>query len=66
LEKEKESYRAKLGDYEQKTKEAENRRSTMMFENEKERVKWQLERDNLINQKNEMNEQIERLQVKKD
>lgn len=49
LEKEKEQYRYKLSENEQKTKEAENRRASMMFEYEKERAKWQLERDNLIN-----------------
>lgn len=37
-----------------------------MFEYEKERAKWQLERDNLIGQKSEMYEQIERLQIRKD
>lgn len=38
----------------------------MLFEYEKERAKWQLERDNLVSQKSEMNEQIERLSLKKD
>ena len=37
-----------------------------MFEFEKERAKWQLEKDNLVGQKSEMYEQIERLTIKKD
>ena len=49
--KDKENYRGKLNEYEQKAKEAESRRASLMFEYEKERAKWQLERDNLINQK---------------
>lgn len=61
LEKEKEVYRMKLSEYEQKAKESEQRRASMMFEYEKERAKWQLERDNLVSQKSEMYEQIERL-----
>lgn len=32
-----------------------------MFEYEKERAKWQLERDNLLNIKQDMLEQIEKL-----
>ena len=37
-----------------------------MFEFEKERAKWQLERDNLISQRVEAQEQMERLQARKD
>ena len=37
-----------------------------MFEFEKERAKWQLERDNLMSQKSEMTETIERLSTRKD
>lgn len=37
-----------------------------MFEFEKERAKWQMERDNLLNLKVELTEQVEKLQVRKD
>jgi hypothetical protein len=37
-----------------------------MFEYEKERAKWQLERDNLLGQKAENLETIEKLQARKD
>ena len=56
LEKERETQKQRLQEVEQKCKELENRRSTMIFEFEKERAKWQLERDNLMSQKVEMNE----------
>lgn len=66
LDKEKENYKIKLSEYEQKAKESENRRAALMFEFEKERAKWQLERDNLTSQKSEMTEAIERLSTRKD
>lgn len=37
-----------------------------MFEFEKERAKWQMERDNLLNLKVELTEQVEKLQLRKD
>ena len=48
-EKDKEQYKMKLSEYEQKAKDAENRRGSMMFEHEKERAKWHLEIDGLSN-----------------
>jgi hypothetical protein len=38
-------FKAKIQEVEQKCKELENRRSTMIFEFEKERAKWGLEKD---------------------
>ena len=38
----------------------------MMFEYEKDRAKWQLEKDNLVSQKSEMQETVERIQHRKD
>ena len=40
MEKDKEQFKVKLGEYEQKAKESENRRAALMFEFEKERAKW--------------------------
>ena len=42
-------FKAKLYDIEQRNKELESKRSSMMFEFEKERAKWGLERDHLLN-----------------
>lgn len=62
LEKEREVYKTKLTDVEQKCKELENRRSSMLFEFEKERAKWGLEKDLISSQKQEIQENLERLQ----
>ena len=48
LEKERESLKARITEVEQKCKDIENKRSTMIFEFEKERAKWGLERDHLV------------------
>jgi len=45
LEKERETFKSKINEVEQKSKELENKRSTMLFEFEKERAKWSLEKD---------------------
>ena len=66
MDKDKEQYRAKLTEYEQKAKDAESRRSSLMFEFEKERAKWQLEKDNLNNIRAELTDQVEKLQLRKD
>lgn len=45
LDKEKELYKAKLNDVEKKLKEAEQKKSQLLFEFEKDRAWWTLERD---------------------
>ena len=64
--KEKETLKGKLSDIEDKFKESEKKRTNMLFEFEKERAKWALERDHLIGQKNEALENIERMEKKKE
>ncbi len=54
MEKDKDAYKQKLTEYEMKAKESESRRSSLMFEFEKERAKWQLEKDNLNNIRSEL------------
>lgn len=66
VDKDKENYRYKLGEYEQKAKDAESKRSQLMFEFEKERAKWQLEKDNLQSKTHEMEELIEKLNHRKE
>jgi hypothetical protein len=66
LDKDKDNYRVKLSEYEQKAKDAESKRSQLMFEFEKERAKWQLEKDNLQNKCHEMEEIIEKLNHRKE
>jgi malate synthase len=62
LEKERETFKQKQNDIEQKCKDLESKRSTMIFDFEKERAKWGLERDTILNQKQEIQEQLDRLQ----
>ena len=66
LEKERETYKGKLADAEAKTKEAEGKRNSLIFEFEKERAKWALEKDHLHNQKTEAQELSERLEKRKE
>jgi len=40
MDKDKEQYRMKLNEYEQKAKDSESRRAHLMFEYEKDRAKW--------------------------
>ena len=45
MEKERDTFKQRISDVEQKCKELENKRSTMIFDLEKERAKWGLEKD---------------------
>lgn len=51
VEKERENFKLRMVEIENKSKDSENRRSSMLFELEKERAKWGLERDHLVSQK---------------
>ena len=66
LDAERDQLKLKIGDIEQKYKEVENRRSSLIFEFEKERAKWNLDRDHLVNMKNELQDQVEKLEKKKE
>lgn len=48
VEKERENFKLRMVEIENKSKDSENRRSSMLFELEKERAKWGLERDHLV------------------
>ena len=55
-----------MQELEQKCKEAENKRSTLIFDFEKERAKWNFEKEMLNGQKTEAQEHAERLEKKKE
>lgn len=61
LDKEKDAYRQRLSEVETKCKDAEKMRSQHMFEYEKERARWQLEKDQYMCKLQEMEEQVEKL-----
>jgi hypothetical protein len=50
----KEGFKKKERDLDEKLREAEKKRSSMIFEHEKERTKWNLEKDHLISQRNDL------------
>jgi hypothetical protein len=54
LDKEKETMKTRVNEIEEKLRENERKRANMIFEHEKERAKWNLEKDHLVNQKNEL------------
>lgn len=51
---------------ESKFKESEVKRGSLIFEHEKERAKWEIERDHLLSQKNDLFETVNRLERKKE
>ena len=73
-ETERENLKQKITDLESKYKDVENRRSSQIFEFEKvyiyiyfkERAKWNLDRDHLVNFKSDLSDQLEKLERKKD
>ena len=66
LDNEKETLKTKISEAEQKYRESESKRNALIFEHEKERAKWNLERDHLINQKNELQDTLDKLEKKKE
>lgn len=66
LEKDRENYRLKINEWEQKIKDSEKKRSQLIFEQEKERAKWNMDKDNLVAHKGEMQDHVEKLERKKD
>lgn len=63
---EKDQMRGKLNEMERKVKDAENAKNQMYLELEKERSKWQMERDHLFGAKNDALEAFENLQNKQE
>jgi hypothetical protein len=66
LEKEKEQYKVKLADAETKLKNSETKRSFQIFEFEKEKAKWTLEKDKLVQEQDIITEKLRKARGKKD
>ena len=64
IDKLKDQGKLKLTELEEKCREGEKKRSTMIFEHEKERAKWSLEKDHLLSQKNDIQDSINKLEKK--
>ena len=63
---EKENFKSKMHENEQKIKDLEHNKSQLFLEHEKERAKWALERDHLISQKNEAQDIVDSLEKRKE
>ena len=63
---EKEQLKSKLIEYEKRAKDAEHMRSQQFLENEKERAKWNSERDYLISKQHEDQDMVDRLEKRKE
>ena len=63
-EKEKDSLKKKIADIEKNLREAEGKRGALLLELEKEKAKWNIEKDNLISKCQEYNDKITHLEKK--
>ena len=66
LEKEKDKWKSKCAELEIKVREVESRRTAVIFDHEKERTRWNLEKEHLINQKNDILENVDKLEKKRE
>lgn len=66
IDKEREGLKSKLNDMESRFKESESKRTNLIYEHEKERAKWNIEKDHLLNQKNDIQDNIMKLEKKKE
>ena len=60
--RDKDAFKTRLGDAEKKAKEAESKRTQLLFSIEKERANWQLEEDHLKRKQVELEEFIQNLE----
>lgn len=66
VEREKEIYKQRLHEAEKKSKSSEAKRSTMMFEFEKERARWTLEKDKLMSDIEILSDNLKNAKRKRD
>lgn len=66
VDKERECWKGKMGELEERVREQEKKHSQLIFFHEKERAKWNLEKDHLSQQKFDLQDQVQRLEKKKE
>lgn len=66
FDKERENLKRKIADLEERIREYDNNKSNLIFEHEKERAKWNIEKDHLLTEKNDFQDAVLRLEKKKD
>ena len=64
FEKERNSLKKKIADTEKNLREAEGKKGALLLELEKEKAKWNIEKDNLITKNQELNERISTIEKK--
>lgn len=62
----KEAFKYRVAEAEKKAKEADTRRTQMIFDFEKEKARWQMEYDDVVNQHRELEDVIATLERRKD
>ena len=63
-EKEKNNYKKKIAEIEKNLREAEGKRGALLLESEKEKAKWDIEKDTLYTKVSELNDKISSLEKK--
>ena len=64
FEKEKENFKKKIADLEKSLRDAEGKKGGLLLELEKEKAKWNIEKDNLITKYSELNEKLASVEKK--
>ena len=64
FDKEKENYKKRIADLEKNLREAEGKKGALLLELEKEKAKWDIEKDNLTSKYSELNDKLARLEKK--
>jgi len=66
VQKDKEMFKQRVAEAEKKAKESDAKRTQMIFDMEKEKARWQMEYDNIVTQKRELEDIIANLERRKD
>lgn len=66
LDQQSDLFKQKIAELEQRCKESENKRNSLLFDHEKEKAKWVFDREHMIAQKNDLSEQLEKIEKKKE
>ena len=64
FEKEKNSYKKRIAEVEKNLREAEGKRGALLLELEKEKAKWNIEKDNLLTKYSELNDKLTSIEKK--
>ena len=63
-EKDKENYKKRIAEIEKNLRDAEGKKGALLLELEKEKAKWNIEKDNLVSKYSELNDKLTRVEKK--